>query len=375
MGRSTRWYSIATGTEEYPALTGIRACGAIAVFFDHFPLWEGAHPVINVLAFFYVLSGFLIIRLYYDKLRFTPRWMSGYFIRRFARIYPVYFLLLTIAFYLSPIFRPILLDPEHHRLILLKNYTLTQSLFRWQPEVVLQPSWSLTVEECFYLFAPIFILLIRRFNFFVSLLSGVLLLLIALYISTFGMQFLQTPTFIFSTTFFGHFFEFFCGIGLALVIMRLEKQDIPKKKGCQWTIVGGIGIIVLLFYMMYVYSHPPLDINTVIVTSNFLMPVPIALLYFGLIREKTFVARGLSGKIAGLLGRSSYSFYLLHILIIEYFSLPRVPTLFGGHRLLAVLLTLIFTWVLSIGLFKLYEEPINLWIRRVFIPKNKPATA
>jgi len=355
MGRPTHWYSIATGTEEYPTLTGIRACSAIAVFFDHFPLVEGVHTFINVLAFFYVLSGFLIVRLYYDRLRSTPRWMSGYFIRRFARIYPVYFLLLTIAFYLSPIFR--------------------QALFRMQPDVVLQPSWSLTVEECFYFFAPMFILLIRRFNFFISLLSGVLLLLIALRISTLGMQFLQTPTFIFSTTFFGHFFEFFCGIGLALVIMRLEKKDIPKKKGCRWTIVGGIGIIVLLFYMMYLYSRPPLDINIIIVTNNFLMPVPTALLYFGLIREKTFVAKALSGRIGGLLGRSSYSFYLLHTLVIDYFSVPRLPTLFGGHRVLAVLLTLIMTWLLSICLFKFYEEPISLWIRKVFIPKNKPVAA
>jgi peptidoglycan/LPS O-acetylase OafA/YrhL len=364
------------GTEEYPALTGIRACGAIVVFFDHFPLTVGAHPVINVMAFFYVLSGFLIVRLYYDKLRLNLHWFSGYFLRRFSRIYPVYFLLLTIAFLLSPEYRPVLLHPSSNPLLLIKNYTLTHALFHWQPDIVINPSWSLTVEECFYLFAPGFILLIRRFNFFVSLLSGVLLLLIALYISNTGVLFLQTPIFVFSVTFFGHFFEFFSGIGLAVIIMRLEKKGIPKKKGLWWTLAGSAGILVLNFVMLSIYSHPPpLDVNAIIVVGNFLLPLPIALLYFGLIRENSFFGKVLSGKLFRILGRSSYSFYLLHTLVITYISIPLLPPLFGGHRVLAVLLTLIGTWLLSIGLFLFYEEPLNLWIRSSFLPKKKMTTA
>ncbi len=85
-----------TGTEQYPALTGIRAFGASAVFFDHFPLREGSHFTINVMAFFFVLSGFLIVRIYYQQAALNKTWLSTYFINRFARIYPVYFLLLIV---------------------------------------------------------------------------------------------------------------------------------------------------------------------------------------------------------------------------------------------------------------------------------------
>ncbi|HVS76303.1 MAG TPA: acyltransferase, partial [Steroidobacteraceae bacterium] len=135
----------APGKERYPALTGIRAFGAIAVFFDHFPPWADWHIVINVMAFFYVLSGFLIVRLYHEQAQLRGEWLSKYFINRFARIYPVYFLLLTLAVGLQRDFSPA---------VLASNYTLTHALF-YHSRLIIQPSWSLTVEECFYALAPL----------------------------------------------------------------------------------------------------------------------------------------------------------------------------------------------------------------------------
>src|ERR1041385_3182813 len=88
---------IKIGNEKYPSLTGIRALGASVVFFDHFPFTQGDHIGANVMAFFYVLSGFLIVRIYYEHAELRSKWLSKYFINRFARIYPVYFLLLTVA--------------------------------------------------------------------------------------------------------------------------------------------------------------------------------------------------------------------------------------------------------------------------------------
>lgn len=147
-----RLHGRAPGKERYPALTGIRAFGAIAVFFDHFPPWANWHVIINVMAFFYVLSGFLIIRLYHEQAELSGKWVSKYFINRFARIYPVYFLLLTIA---------VCLQRDFSAATLATNYTLTHALF-YHARLILQPSWSLTVEECFYALAPLFMILSRR---------------------------------------------------------------------------------------------------------------------------------------------------------------------------------------------------------------------
>jgi peptidoglycan/LPS O-acetylase OafA/YrhL len=347
------------GTERYPALTGVRAVGASVVFFDHFPPWPGVHVVINVLAFFFALSGFLIVRIYYEQAQISVRWLTKYFVNRFARIYPVYFLLQTAA---------VLLNHETGLWTLLTNYTLTHALFHGTT-LIIQPSWSLTVEECFYLLAPAFMLLARRYTFLAPLAVAFLLLAAALAIAQLGYAFLGTRAFVLTTTFFGHFAEFFAGFWLALRVIKLEKQGSIRAPGCVRTVVGVLGVSVLIGAMMLVYQHPPLNYRRIIVINNFLMPLPIALLYSGFIREDTAVARLLSGRLAGLLGRSSYSFYLMHTLIIDLVVARLAPA--DVHRLWWISLTFVLTWLLSVLLFVYYEEPVNLFIRGKFRSNEK----
>jgi peptidoglycan/LPS O-acetylase OafA/YrhL len=347
------------GTERYPALTGVRAVGASVVFFDHFPPWVDAHVVINVLAFFFALSGFLIVRIYHDQAQMSLRWLMKYFVNRFARIYPVYFLLLSVAICLRQDFDPWLL---------LTNYTLTHALFHGATPVI-EASWSLTVEECFYFLAPVFILLARRYNFLAPFTIACFLLLAALGISRLGFAFLGTPAFVLSTTFFGHFAEFFAGVWLALAVVKLERQRGIKVPGCRRTVAGTAGVSLLVIVLAVVYRHTPLSYGLIILINNFLLPAPIALLYSGLIREDTVVSRLLAGKTAGLLGRSSYSFYLLHALMISYIGIPwLLPAI--GYRPLGVLLTFASAWLVAVLLFVHCEEPVNIFIRRRFKSKD-----
>jgi peptidoglycan/LPS O-acetylase OafA/YrhL len=346
-------FKTAGGNEKYPALTGVRAVGATVVFFDHFPLWADAHLIMNVMAFFFALSGFLIVRIYYEQVELRGRWLSKYFVNRFARIYPVYFLLLSIAVCLEHDFQP---------LDLLLNYTLTHALFR-SANVIIQPSWSLTVEECFYFLAPLLMVLARTRGLLVPLALGCALLLAALGISKLGIGFLETPAFVFSNTFFGHFVEFFAGAYLALAVLKLEAGGDIRIRGNAYTLAGAAGVSLLAIAMVMLYRQVPLPTFSVMVINNFLIPFPIALLYWGLLREDTALSRFLSGKIVGLLGRASYSFYLLHTLIIDYISIPLLPAN-PAYRPACVLVTFAVTWLAAITLFSLYEEPVNLYIRK-----------
>jgi peptidoglycan/LPS O-acetylase OafA/YrhL len=127
---------------------------------------------------------------------------------------------------------------------------------------------------------------------------------------------------------------------------------------------------LLVVAMVIVYRHVPTHFGAIILINNFLIPLPIALLYWGLIRENTVLSRLLSSNIAGLLGRSSYSFYLLHTLVINYIAVP-LQRSHDAWRPLYVLVTLVVTWFASILLFVGYEEPLNILIRRVFRSKDK----
>jgi peptidoglycan/LPS O-acetylase OafA/YrhL len=347
------------GSERYPALTGVRALGASAVFFDHFPPQPNAHITLNVLAFFFALSGFLIIRIYYEKAALNSVWLSKYFVNRFARIYPVYFLLLTVA---------VVLHGESNPFVLLKNYTLTHAFFISQPGLI-QPSWSITVEECFYILAPVFMLLSRRYNFLAPLTLACVLLAAALGISRLGRPFLGSGMFVLSMTFFGHFAEFFAGFWLALRIMRLEKAGATVRRGSAHTLAGVAGVLLLILAMVAVYRRTPLSFGAIVLLNNFLIPLPIAVLYSGLLRENTILSRFLSTPLMGLLGRSSYSFYLIHTLVITYAAEPFFLALMP--RLLCVVLTFVVTWLLSIAVFLWYEEPVNLFIRRKAHSKDR----
>jgi peptidoglycan/LPS O-acetylase OafA/YrhL len=346
---------IKLGSEKYPALTGVRALGAIVVFLDHFPIQPDAHIIVNVMAFFYALSGFLIVRIYYEQASLTAKWLSKYFINRFARIYPVYFLLLTVAICLQHDYRP---------WTLLTNYTLTHALF-YPSNIIIQPSWSLTVEECFYFLAPLFMTLTHRRGFWSAFALASLLFAGAMIISTRPIAFLHTPTFVLSTTFFGHFVEFFAGFYVALALMRLEKQRPIQLHGSRYTLIGLAGVMALAVLMIMIYRQVPFHALRAALLNNLLLPVPIGFLYWGLLRERTLLSRLLSSNAFGLMGRSSYSFYLLHSLVIDYISVPWVLP-WMGNRALCVLLTLAFTWSISILLYLAFEEPVNLSIRRAF---------
>lgn len=348
--------SLSISNERFPALTGIRAVGAMAVFFVHLPFQLGYRIVIDVMPLFFVLSGFLIIYLYYENTAVRQGRLRNYLVNRFARIYPLYFLLVTIAIVLRNDFRPV---------FLFKNYTLTHALFYNLPDRAIQPSWSITVEECFYLLAPLIMYVIRKKNFMMALLYCCLLSAVALAISFAPVSLLHTPGFVFSVTFFGHFFEFFCGIFLALVILKKEKKGALTITGIRYSLTGAAGILLLFIFMLW-KDHTAIANTqaTGILVNNFLLPVPVAVLYYGLIREQSLLRKLLSARLVRWLGKTSYAFYLVHMIVIEAIAVPYILPFFKGYYNGYVLLVFVITQCIAWLLFVAYEEPVNNWLRK-----------
>jgi peptidoglycan/LPS O-acetylase OafA/YrhL len=106
---------------------------------------------------FFVLSGFLISGLLFSEYK-TRNSISvkRFFIRRGLKIYPAFYLFLFLTGMLSRIVFRILSPPTHylHEIFFVQNY--------WRG--VWDHTWTLAVEEHFYIFLPVLLLLLVRFS-------------------------------------------------------------------------------------------------------------------------------------------------------------------------------------------------------------------
>jgi peptidoglycan/LPS O-acetylase OafA/YrhL len=349
------------GKQQFPALTGIRAIAALIVFFYHLHLNLGLKAIgalqdsfYSGVTFFFVLSGFLITYRYYGR----GPWPTGYFTNRFARIYPLYFLVLTAVLLLLKNWDPV---------FLLQNYTLTHNLIFAFPShgMAINPSWSLTVEECFYLLAPMIFFLSRKYGLWLPFLLNlaILILLLARIGPHWSIRDSLLP--LGFGSFFGRFVEFYAGIWLALIILQQERSGVYEGKGKGRTLAGIAGIAAVSVLLAYVSNKNASSMRLLmIVGNNLLLPIPVVLLYYGLMREQTFLRRSLSSPIMGMLGRSSYAFYLLHQPLLDYLGNPYLRPWFGNSWHDAYVITMILiTVVVSITLYRFYEKPMNSLIR------------
>lgn len=358
--------SIANHGTYFPTLTGIRAIAAYMVYLHHYnPLRENLNDsvlsaMINELhigvTLFFVLSGFLIGFRYSELNNFNFR---NYMVNRIARIYPMYFLLTTLTFLVYAILK------DKHELIdvfiYLSNITFLKGLFADLKFTGIAQGWSLTIEETFYLLAPLFFFLINRSRISLVLLPIMFVLLgtglVYLFKNVVIFGFFSTFDFMFLYTFFGRCTEFFIGIALAIYFKHYNQS---QRNTAYFTYTGILVIIINIFILTlfkreHVFSlmHP---IGKVV--NAFILPLTgIAVLYYGLITEKSLVSRILSSNIFVLLGKSSYIFYLIHLgiftLLINKFS-DNPLTIF-------ILLNL-----LSVLMFRFIEEPLNNFIRNRF---------
>jgi len=128
-----------------PQLDGLRAFAFLAVFTHHalgLPLgWIGVD-------LFFVLSGFLITGILVRE-KGATRYFRTFYLRRFLRIFPPYYLFLTVALLVTG---ASFVPESWWYLLYLSNIrdSFTYPFASW-----LSPMWSLAVEEQFYLVWPL----------------------------------------------------------------------------------------------------------------------------------------------------------------------------------------------------------------------------
>lgn len=348
----------------FPALTGVRALAAYLVYFYHTgtSLFHEGHVGVSI---FFVLSGFLISVRYLDQIRLTRHWLGAYFRNRFFRIYPLYFLVTAATFLLlaAGVGRAsgdrwdTVYTATDKVVVPLLNFTLLRGFFDLHKFSGVAAGWSLTLEETFYLLAPLLLLGLlhtrQRYLLLVgyaAALTGLGLALVALLPHPAGL--FASYRFLFDFTFFGRCVEFLVGMALALWVRR---PATPFSSSSAATWLGLAWIIGCMWLLGRV--DDPLDgvAGTVsrlgIGVNNMVLPVGVAALFYGLIYERSWLRWLLSTELFDVLGKSSYAFYLVHQGVFNLLLVRHVTQSIGWRFVLLV--------GFSILLYYCVEKPLH----------------
>lgn len=344
-------------SEYHPALTGIRAIAAWMVFGHHFiPVSASSHPLLYNLAFelqagvsiFFVLSGFLIFYRYQSRTR-EGNWIGPYLRNRVARIFPLLFILTVVTY----VFAGPRTETEIGILqAFLLNITLLNGYSDSLKFMGIAQAWTLTVEETFYLLAPLIMLVRSKTQLIIvpliALLAGFLLVLM----SRNSEYFFGDDRFMLTYTFFGRCTEFCSGVFLAMIFKNKEKLQ-----GIRYTSIGVQLTIATMTAMAFLHGNDPKSVLSYpeIAVNNVILPLSIAIFFYGLLREHSWVSSILSGRFFQLFGKSSYAFYLVHIGVIQVFLTTKVT---GNPIFLFILLNAI-----AVALYYGLERPLNYLIR------------
>jgi peptidoglycan/LPS O-acetylase OafA/YrhL len=161
----------------YPELDGLRGIAILMVVEIHYevlgiPLsWLGLSELQPLLTLgwsgvdlFFVLSGFLLGGILLDN-KGSPNYFKVFYLRRVCRIFPLYFLVVGLLLLAPPPGGGLENSVAGEPLPAWSYLTFTQN-FAMAAEgpgsVWLTPTWSLAVEEQFYLVLPLLIALVSR---------------------------------------------------------------------------------------------------------------------------------------------------------------------------------------------------------------------
>ena len=247
---------------------------------------------------FFVLSGFLMtskILLNVEK-EFSFKILKQYLKSRFYRIYPLFFITTLLIFFAGLIFKIFDISENSHEF--LKTIFLIQQFFSSDFNIINPVTWSLEIEVQFYIFIGILMFL---FNFFQV--DKRKFILIGCFVVSVIITLISRENFIIRHLFF--YIDFFF-LGVLLKLFYDENKAFFEKSSFFYDILF-LSVFPLIYLVKFYsqYSH------ILILIIYFILFISVfKLKYFSFIIKNYFFQ---------LLGKISFSFYLLHYVIIEFY--------------------------------------------------------
>ena len=361
----------------HPALDGLRALAVLMVFVYHYLPGQLNWGWVGVDVFF-VLSGFLITGILYDS-RDRAHRFRVFFIRRFLRIFPLYYLVLLLPVLVSPVFHWIWHPADWMWPAYLGNYVR----FVWPADYVQNHSpyetlqslsvpwlslsydhlWTLSVEEQFYLFWPLIVytlrgrVLLRNLCLAAVVLAPVLrwtaLHVFPLRLIELGLLYHVTPL---------RADSLLLGGAVALAMRGPERQRILS---LGWVLIAAVLAIFLVFQAtVYIHGGHPVNVADFQCRTVFGF-TSIALLAAGLLlltlTEGNVLYRLCTHRLLRALGQRSYGFYVYHLLFFTVWQRLAVALMLGHRRFTmegTAAVAFAGTLVLSWASFRWIEAPL-----------------
>ncbi len=281
----------------FPSLDGMRAICVLLVMFNHVhvvvPGWIIGWLGVDV---FFVLSGFLITTLLIrEKERSGRVSLKAFYTRRFFRIVPVY--LFTVLLYAVAV--RVTHDPVKAAQFNEALPWLLTFMQEYRPGTtgnVLGHAWTLGIEEKFYVFWPLLLIILYPFRGRTKWWLTAIFLAILLFPHTYARS----------------YDGLFIGALLAIALSAPARQDFLKR-------LPAVPDGVLCLLVLATYALCRYDYRFVLFFS-----AAIALLIASLVLRAGRVRKFLEAPGLVYIGKRSYAIYLIHVLVLD--SVAKIPS-------------------------------------------------
>lgn len=341
--------TVSQGKTNYrPDIDGLRALAILPVVFFHagVPHVSGGFVGVDI---FFVISGYLITSIILAEIAKQSYSITSFYERRIRRIFPALFAVLAFAVFMSYLLFLPKDFAEFGRSVVAAILFVSNILF-WREAgyfdapAELKPllhTWSLAVEEQFYVFFPVFLFMVNRFGKNRFVLFTLPIVLISLAWSAWGAYYKPASTFYLAPT---RAWELLLGALLAM-------EALPAIR-VKW-VAECLAIVAcaLIGWAIVAFSA-----NTPFPGLSALLPcIGAALLIYTGGNGRTHVSRMLSAQPIVGIGLISYSLYLWHwpiIVFAKQYAIEKLSTIQLGIMLAVTAVIAVLSW-------KFIEQPFR----------------
>jgi peptidoglycan/LPS O-acetylase OafA/YrhL len=333
-----------------PDIDGLRAIAVLVVVFFHYKVAYFTGGFIGVDVFF-VISGYLISSIIFKDLANNTFSFLAFYERRIRRIFPALFVMLCISTIIALIlydYQTLLIFGKSlvSTVLFASNFYFRKNVgyFAISPQqITLLHTWSLAIEEQFYLIFPIVIYFLNKYqaskiNYFIFT-GFVLSLGLCVFLSE--QQHLQFAFYMLPT----RAWEFLLGTLLALRFF----PSLHNTRICHLFSIVGFGLILIAVFMFSSTTKYP--------SYYALLPVfgTALLIYSGENYPQAFINKILGFPLLVFIGKISYSLYLWHWVLYVFYRYVSL----GIFNSLDVFILLISSFFLSFLSWRFIEQPFR----------------